>query len=110
MQRVVFKVLIVGTAVLLLSFGGAIWTAPVTIPLLVYAILRVELTRLWHIIATLILALTVTQCAWAIMYLTVGESNPAVWIAPIVSFAIFVTVGTVIWSIRRGRIASRSGL
>lgn len=109
MQRVVFKVLIVGTAILLLSFGGAIWAAPVTIPLLIYAICKVKLTCRWRIIAALILALTVTQCTWAIMYITVGESNPSVWIAPIAAFTISVTAITVTWVIRRGRIASRSG-
>lgn len=80
----ILKVSIVGAGILLISFGGAIWAAPVTTPLLVYVIWRDRLSRRWRSAAMLVLALTVTQCAWAIAYGAVGESNPIVWIAPVV--------------------------
>lgn len=92
----ILKVTVVGAAVLLISFGGAIWAAPVTIPLLAYAIWRDELSRRWRSTAVLVLALTVAQCAWAIAYVTVGESNPMVWLAPVIVFAVSIVAGTVV--------------
>ena len=91
----ILKVSIVGAVILLISFGGAIWAAPVTIPVLVYAIWRDGLSRRWRSTAILVLALTVAQCVWAIAYVTVGESNPIVWLAPVVVFAVSIGAGTV---------------
>lgn len=96
----ILKVSIVGAAILLISFGGAIWAAPVTIPLLAYAIWRDGLNRRWRSAAVLVLALTAAQCVWAIAYVTVGESNPMVWLAPVVVFAMSIVAGTVVLSRR----------
>ena len=92
----ILKVTVVGAAVILISFGGAIWAAPVTVPLLAYAIWRDGLSRRWRSTAVLVLALTAAQCAWAIAYVTVGESNPMVWLAPVIVFAMLIVAGTVV--------------
>ena len=86
-------VLIVGAAALLFSMGGAILAAPVTVPVVTYAITRDELTRGWRIAGGLILALTLAQCAWAVGFFVLDETHLAVWLYPVVVLAICAAVG-----------------
>ncbi len=87
-----FRFVTVGSLILLVSYGGAIFAAPVTIPLLGYSIVRNILSGWWNIFAKLTLALTIAQATWAIVYLTFGESTPAIWLVPGIVLLI-VTVG-----------------
>ena len=91
-----FRTAIVGAAVLLFSMGGAIYAAPVTIPLLAYAAMRDELARGWRIAGALVLALTVAECAWAGAYVTVGDSHPAIWLAPVVVLVASAAAGSLV--------------
>ena len=93
------KASIIGAAVLLSSIGGAaIYAAPVTVPLLTYAITRGGLARGWRIVGALVLALTVAECAWAVAYVTAGDSHPAIWLAPAVVLVTFAAVGvSLLW-------------
>ncbi|HET9773087.1 MAG TPA: hypothetical protein VFS16_19480 [Acidimicrobiia bacterium] len=77
------RVLVGVSAFLLLSMGGAIVAAPVTVPLL-YLVARAESTgpRL-RAAAVSVAALTVAEVVWAATYLTVVESRPWIWLLPV---------------------------
>ena len=88
------KALTILAAPLLLSMGGAaIWAAPVTAPLLTYAITRDELAFGWRVAGWLVLSLTLAECAWAVAYFMVGGSHPAIVIAPVAVLLISATAG-----------------
>lgn len=84
---------------LLLSMGGAIVAAPLTVPLL-GRVARHHPRRLSRGGATAIAALTVAEVAWAIVYLAAGESRPWIWVVPLVA------AGAATVTILRGRPAS----
>lgn len=87
------RVLIVGAAASLFSMGGAILAAPVTVPVLTYAITRDEIARGWRITGGLILALTLAQCAWAVGFFVLDETHLAVWLYPVIVLAICAAIG-----------------
>ena len=75
-------------AVLLLSMGGAIVAAPVTLPLLYLAVRTGRLGgRLW-LAAVVVAALTVVEVAWAATYLAVEEAQPWIWLLPAAAGAV----------------------
>lgn len=67
--------------VLLVSYGGAIVAAPVTVPLLFFAA-RSSPGNGYRIYAGIVVALTIAETGWALTYLAVGESAPLIWLAP----------------------------
>ena len=69
---------------LLLSMGGAIVAAPLTIPLMFVAVRR-HPTRAFRVAGTLIAGLTVAELAWAAAYVTAGEAKPWIWLVPCVA-------------------------
>lgn len=94
-RAVRFDVTVFGAAgVLLLSTGGAIAGAPVTVPLMVRAAGR-HPGRAWRPTAALLGAATLAEVAWAATYLTVGEARPWVWLLPL------ATAGLAAWAILR---------
>ena len=101
MLRVVSRVLLIASFFLLLSFGGAIFAAPVTLPALVY-MWRTD-TRGWRIASAISFALTIAEVSWALVYVGAGEDTPAIWVVP--AFAVLVTL---IVGVRRGLGASRA--
>lgn len=68
-------------AVLLASMGGAIVAAPLTIPAMLVAMRR-HPTRAFRTVGTLLVSLTAAEVAWALAYLTAGETNPLIWALP----------------------------
>ncbi len=66
---------------LLLSMGGAVVAAPVTIPLMLVAASR-HPTRAFRVAATVLSALTVAEIVWALTYLAVDEARPWIWLLP----------------------------
>jgi hypothetical protein len=69
-------------AVLLLSMGGAIVAAPVTVPLLGLVGRRHPRGAVrW--VAVVLAAATVGEVAWALTYLTLGEVQPGIWLVPL---------------------------
>ncbi len=82
LEQYFFRFVTVVSLILLASFGGAIFAAPVTIPLLAYSTVRNVLSGWWSIVTKLTLALTIAQGTWAIVYFTLGESIPAIWLVP----------------------------
>lgn len=69
------------SGLLLLSMGGAIVAAPVTVPLMVLAVRR-HPTPSFRTAGTVLVALTLAEVAWALTYVTAGESRPWIWLLP----------------------------
>ena len=80
------RVLVAVSAFLLLSMGGAIVAAPLTVPLLYLAVRKGPTIGL-RVAAVVIAALTVAEVAWAATYLTVEEAQPWIWLLPVVAGA-----------------------
>jgi hypothetical protein len=74
-------VLVLGGA-LLLSMGGAVVAAPVTVPILLWAA-RHRFRGPLRCVAAGIAALTAAELTWALVYVAVGESKPAIWLLPL---------------------------
>jgi hypothetical protein len=68
-------------AFLLLSMGGAIVAAPVTVPLMAVAVRR-HPTLAFRTAGAILIALTVAEVAWALTYVTAGEAGPWIWLLP----------------------------
>jgi hypothetical protein len=76
-------VLVGVSAFLLLSMGGAVVAAPLTVPLL-YLIARADAARPGlRAAAVAVAALTVAEVAWAATYMAVAESRPWIWLLPV---------------------------
>ncbi len=77
------RVLVAVSAFLLLSMGGAIFAAPLTLPLLYLGVRGGRLSAGFRLAAVVIAALTVAEVAWAATYLAVEEAQPWIWLLPI---------------------------
>jgi len=73
-------------AFLLVSMGGAIAAAPVTVPLM-YVVSRHHPTSAFRIAAAVLGGFTVAEAAWALTYLLTTEANPWIWAVPLASGA-----------------------
>ncbi len=76
------------SAFLLLSMGGAIVAAPLTLPLLYLAIRAGRMGAGLRSAAVVIAALTVAEVAWAATYLAVEEAQPWIWLLPFAAGAV----------------------
>ena len=79
--RVIGVVTFVVAGFLLLSMGGAIVAAPITVPLMCVAAFR-RPTIAFRIAAVVLSGLTVAEVVWAVTYLTVEDSQPWIWLLP----------------------------
>ena len=79
--RVVGLVTFVVAGFLLLSMGGAIVAAPLTVPLM-YVASRRHPTPGFRVTAIVLIALTVAEVVWALTYLTVEDAQPWIWLLP----------------------------
>jgi hypothetical protein len=77
------RVLVGISAFLLLSMGGAIVAAPLTVPLLWLAARSDRTGGALRVAAVVIAALTVAEVAWAATYLAVAEAGPWIWALPV---------------------------
>ncbi len=79
---------------LLASMGGAVFAAPVTLPLM-YLAVRHHPTGPFRWAGGVIAALTTVELAWAVVYFVGGEEQPSIWLAPLFAgvcvLAIFAT-------------------
>jgi hypothetical protein len=76
------RVLVAVSAFLLLSMGGAIVAAPLTLPLLYLAARGDRGGAGLRTAAVVIATLTVAEVAWAATYLAVAEAKPWIWFLP----------------------------
>jgi hypothetical protein len=81
------RVLVAVSAFLLLSMGGAIVAAPLTLPLLYLAVRGDRIGAGLRTAAVVIAALTVAEVAWAATYLAVAEAKPWIWLLPVAAGA-----------------------
>jgi hypothetical protein len=70
---------------LLLSMGGAIVAAPVTVPLLALAARGRGRGRGCRTLAAVLAGLTLAEVGCAAAYLAVGEARPCVWLVPLLA-------------------------
>ena len=89
-------------AVLLLSMGGAVVAAPLTLPVLLWAARR-RCTGALRTTAVVVAALTAAELAWALVYLAAGESEPAIWLVPLAT-----AVAAGLWPADRSRALTAS--
>jgi hypothetical protein len=76
----------VASGFLLLTMGGAIVAAPVTLSLMFLAARR-HPTRGFRLAAAVLGGLTAAEAFWALAYVTIGEARPWIWLAPLVTAA-----------------------
>ncbi|MCU1430224.1 MAG: hypothetical protein JWL83_4224 [Actinomycetia bacterium] len=69
---------------LLLSMGGAIVAAPLTVPALVIVRHR-HPSATFRVVAAILAAATIAEVAWALTYLALGETAPWIWLIPLVA-------------------------
>jgi hypothetical protein len=69
------------SAVLLVTMEGALFAAPLTIPLLVGA-MWARPRPLLLALGGFVLAATAAEAAWAVVYLVARESKPWIWLVP----------------------------
>lgn len=94
-------VFVVG-GVLLLSYGGAVFAAPLTLPLMGLAVRR-HPTRAFRWAGGVLGGLTVVEVAWAIVYGFGGEAKPSIWLLPLAA-----GVAWLVACVTAGRQARRS--
>jgi hypothetical protein len=83
-----WNLVVVGVgAALLLSMGGAIVAAPLTLPLLYLAMRPGRGGGGVRAAAVVVAALTVAEVAWAATYLAVAEAQPWIWLVPVAAAA-----------------------
>lgn len=81
------RVVVAVSAFLLLSMGGAIVAAPLTLPLLYLAVRGDGVSSRLRVTAVVIAAVTVAEVAWAATYLAVSEAQPWIWLLPLAAGA-----------------------
>lgn len=81
-MKVARGILLGAAAFLLLSMGGAVVAAPVTLPFLVLAV-RSSPSARYRLAAAVVAGLTTAEVAWALVYVTVGERSPTIWLLPL---------------------------
>ncbi len=72
------------SAFLLLTMGGAIVAAPLTVPLMFLAVRR-RRTRGFRIAGAVLGSLTIAEVVWAIVYLAWEDTQPWIWLLPLVA-------------------------
>ena len=97
--------LFVVCGVLLMSYGGAVFAAPVTLPLLYLAVRR-HPTTAFRWVGGVLAGLTTVEVVWALVYVADGEDQPWISLVPVVTgvavLAAFALAG------RQARRSSRS--
>ena len=97
-------VLFCSAAFLLVSMGGALVAAPVTVPLL-FLVSRRHPTTAFRAIGAVLAAATIAEVAWALTYLLAHEAKPWIWLAPLGASAAAAAALVVVSDTRRRSLA-----
>lgn len=89
------------SAFLLLSMGGAIFAAPVTVPLMFVAARR-HPSGAFRWLGAVLVGLTAGEVAWAATYVATGEDQPWILLVPLLAS---IAVG---WALLRSARPTRS--
>jgi hypothetical protein len=76
---------------LLISMGGAIFAAPLTVPLM-FVVTHRHPTRAFRTIGAALIGATVAEVVWAVTYVVADEAKPWIWLLPIVGAVVSMTV------------------
>ncbi len=68
--------------VLLLSMGGAVVAAPLTVPLM-FLVSRRHPTAIFRIVGIVLACLTVAEVVWVLTFLQLHEVQPWIWLLPL---------------------------
>lgn len=102
-------VLFTAAGLLLASMGGAVFAAPLTLPLMYLAVRR-HPTPLFRWIGGVIAGLTTLELVWAIVYVLGGEAKPTIWLVPVVAgLSMLALVATTRGADRQGMVRPVSG-
>ena len=74
-------------AFLLISMGGAIIVAPLTIPLM-FVVTRRHPTTAFRAIGAVLTGATVAEVVWALTYVVADEAKPWIWLVPLIAAVI----------------------
>jgi hypothetical protein len=97
--------LFVVSGFLLMSMGGAVFAAPLTLPLM-YLAVRSHPTAGYRWAGGVVAGLTAVELAWAVVYVVGSEEQPSIWLVPLaVGLAVLVAFAT---ARRQARRSSRS--
>jgi hypothetical protein len=77
-------------AFLLISMGGAIIAAPLTVSLM-FVVTHRHPTTAFRAIATVLTGATVAEVAWALTYVVADEAKPWIWLIPLVAAIVSMT-------------------
>src|SRR5215831_2103921 len=69
---------------LLVSMGGAIVAAPITIPLM-WVVTRRHATPAFRVAGSLLVGATLAELVWALTYIAIDEAKPWIWLLPLVA-------------------------
>lgn len=69
-------------AFLLVSMGGAVVAAPVTLPLML-VLSRHHPTATFRVAGLVLVGLTAAEVAWALTHLQLQEAQPWIWLVPL---------------------------
>jgi O-antigen/teichoic acid export membrane protein len=94
--RTVGVVVFCAAGFLLISMGGAIIAAPLTVPLM-FVVARRHPTKSFRAIGAALVGATAAEVAWAVTYLAADEAKPWIWLVPLAA-ALAVIVAVVIVS------------
>lgn len=98
--RTGYAVLVV-SALLLLSWGAAVFASPVTLTAM-YRTTRRQPSVGVRVAAGVIGALTAAEAVWAITYVVAGEGRPWIWLVPAAGGLVAGLVLARPWARRRG--------
>lgn len=70
------------SGLLLLTMGGAVVAAPLTVPLM-YVAVRRHPTAAFRWVGGVLAGLTTVELAWAVVYVVDEETKPSIWLAPL---------------------------
>ena len=87
---------------LLMSYGGAVVAAPLTLPLMYLAVRR-HPTTAFRWAGGVIAGLTTVEVVWVLVYLAGGEDQPSIWLIPLAA-----GIAVVVAFVRSGGQARRS--
>ena len=74
-------------AFLLLSMGGAVIAAPITVPLML-VVSRRHPTTTFRVAGVVLVGLTVAEVVWVLTYLQLQEAQQWIWLVPVLGGAI----------------------
>ena len=104
--RTVGVVVFCVAAFLLISMGGAIVAAPLTVPLM-FVVVQRHPTTTFRAVGAALVGATVAEVAWVVTYLVASEAKPWIWLVPLAATA--ATIVAVVMASGRANLRAGRG-